>query len=196
MFANLGLEPMPKYEEPAESPVSTPELFEEYPLVLTTGARNFEFFHSEQREQAHMRATYPDPRVRINPKDAEKLGVEDQQWVWIEGVRGRCRQKVRIHEGMMEGVVEADHGWWFPEQDGNAPHLFGSFDSNINNLTENCNPGPYSFGADFRSTLCRIYPCTPENSEVMPGVEVVENGGFTKTPVYNNPAVAAYGQEE
>lgn len=196
MFSNLGLEPMPKYEEPAESPVSTPELFEKFPLVLTTGARNFEFFHSEQREQAHMRATYPDPRVRINPEDAKELGVSDNAWVWIEGKRGRCRQRALITEGIMKGVVEADHGWWFPEQDGNAPHLFGAFDSNINNLTENCNPGPYSFGADFRSTLCKIYPCTPENSAVMPGTEVVVNGGFTKNPEYGNPAVAAYGEQQ
>lgn len=202
MFSALGLEPMPQYEEPAQSPLSTPELFEEYPLVLTTGARNFEFFHSEQREQAHMRATYPDPRVRINPEDAAALGIEDGQWVWIEGTRGRCRQKARINEGMMKGVVEADHGWWFPEQDGNAPSLFGVFDSNINNLTENCNPGPYSFGADFRSLLCKIYSCDAANSEVMPGVEVIENGGFTKPEdlVYGNPAVAAkcsydYGKE-
>ena len=44
-----------------------------------------------------------------------------------------------------------------------APHLFGAFGSNINNLTENCNPGPYSFGADFRSTLCKIYRCSEED---------------------------------
>lgn len=193
MFAGLGLNPMPQYEEPAQSPYSTPELFEEYPLVLTTGGRNFEFFHSEQREQAHMRATYPDPRVRMNPADAAKYGVEDGQWVWIEGTRGRCRQKVRVNEGMMEGVVEADHGWWFPERDGNAPELFGVFDSNINNLTENCNCGEYSFGGDYRSLLCKIYPCTPENSQVTPGQQVVEQGGFTKLEdtVYNNPAVNA-----
>jgi anaerobic selenocysteine-containing dehydrogenase len=140
-----------------------------------------------------MRATYPDPRVRMNPADAAKYGVEDGQWVWIEGTRWRCRQKVRVNEGMMEGVVEADHGWWFPERDGNAPELFGVFDSNINNLTENCNCGEYSFGGDYRSLLCKIYPCTPENSQVTPGQQVVEQGGFTKLEdtVYNNPAVNA-----
>lgn len=190
MFANLGLDPMPEYEEPVWSPVSTPELYEDYPLVLTTGARNFEFFHSEQREQPHMRATYPDPQVRINPEDAEEMGVEQGQWVWIENPRGRCRQKVLINEGIMKGVVSADHGWWFPERDGNAPELFGVFDSNINNLTENCNPGPYSFGADFRSTLCKIYPCTPENSSVTPGMQTVDRGGFAE-PHYGGP-IAEY----
>lgn len=94
-------------------------------------------------------------------------------------------------EGMMEGVIEGDHGWWFPEKDADAPSLFGAFDSNINNLTENGNPGVYSFGADFRSTLAKIYPCTPENSAVMPGVQVIEKGGF-KEPEYTNPVIAGY----
>ena len=191
MFAMLGLPSMPFYEEPFESPVSRPDLFEKYPLVLTTGARNFEFFHSEQREQKHMRSFYPNPRLRINPADAKKYGIEDGQWVWIENDRGRCRQVAMVMEGMMEGVIEGDHGWWFPEQEANAPSLFGTFNSNINNLTENGNPGCYSFGADFRSTLAKVYPCTPENSGVMPGEQVVELGGF-KEPEYTNPTIAAY----
>ena len=37
---------------------------------------------------------------------------------------------------------------------------------------------------------------TPENSAVMPGTEVVVNGGFTKIPEYGNPAVAAYGEQQ
>ncbi len=194
MFANLGLDPLPNYEEPTESPVSTPELYKEYPLVLTTGARNFEFFHSEQREQPHMRATYPWPRVRINVEDAKELGIQDGEWVWIEGTRGRCQQKALVTEGIMKGVVEADHGWWFPERDGNAPSLYGVFESNINNLTPNGNPGPYSFGADFRSVLCKIYKCTPENSEILPGVQTVEKGGFHE-PDYGDIISMYYGHD-
>jgi len=36
---SLGYDPLPHYEEPPESPLSTPELAEKYPLVLTTGGR-------------------------------------------------------------------------------------------------------------------------------------------------------------
>ena len=145
-----------------------------------------------------MRATYPDARAsRINPEDAkgsafrQRLGVDRGQARPLPSARPLSP---RHHEGRRPGADARLVG--FPEQDGNAPHLFSAFDSNINNLTENCNPGPYSFGADFRSTLCRIYPCTPENSAVMPGTEVVVNGGFTKNPEYGNPAVAAYGEQQ
>ncbi|MFC1968261.1 molybdopterin-dependent oxidoreductase [Chloroflexota bacterium] len=45
----LGLDPLPVYKEPPESPVSTPELAESFPLVLTTGYRSPLFFHSQYR---------------------------------------------------------------------------------------------------------------------------------------------------
>jgi len=33
----LGYDPLPVFREPLESPVSTPALAQEYPLILTTG---------------------------------------------------------------------------------------------------------------------------------------------------------------
>ena len=38
MFRQFGEDPLPYYEEPQLSPVSTPDIAETYPLVLTTGA--------------------------------------------------------------------------------------------------------------------------------------------------------------
>jgi len=40
IFEMCGHDPLPSHNEPPESPVSTPELVEEYPLILTTGAKN------------------------------------------------------------------------------------------------------------------------------------------------------------
>jgi anaerobic selenocysteine-containing dehydrogenase len=34
---DLGFDPLPSYREPTESPVSTPALLEDYPLIITTG---------------------------------------------------------------------------------------------------------------------------------------------------------------
>jgi anaerobic selenocysteine-containing dehydrogenase len=34
---DMGFDPLPCHEEPAESPVSTPEVFEEYPLIMISG---------------------------------------------------------------------------------------------------------------------------------------------------------------
>jgi anaerobic selenocysteine-containing dehydrogenase len=42
----LGHDPLPFHEEPAESPISTPDVFEEYPLIMITG-RLRERLHSQ-----------------------------------------------------------------------------------------------------------------------------------------------------
>jgi anaerobic selenocysteine-containing dehydrogenase len=39
IFQQYGDDPLPYYEEPQHSPISSPEEFKEYPFVLTTGAR-------------------------------------------------------------------------------------------------------------------------------------------------------------
>lgn len=168
MFDAMGYHSLPYYEEPPESPVSTPELFEEYPLVLTTGKRHWEFFHSEHRNMPTMREFRPDPEVQIHPSDAGRLGIQDGDWVWIENQRGRARQVARVTPVMKEGVVCADHGWSFPEMEEAAPVLQGVFDVNINNLTTQCVVGETGYGAPYRCLLCKIYKCTPENSQVTP----------------------------
>lgn len=171
----MGYHDLPYFEEPPESPVTTPELFEQYPLVLTTGKRHWEFFHSEHRNMPTMREFRPNPEVEINPVDAEALGIADGDWVWIENQRGRCRQVAKLLPTVKQGVVVADHGWSFPETEEAAPNLQGIWDININNLTTQCVVGETGYGAPYRCLLCKVYKCTPENSEVMPSQVVAES---------------------
>ncbi len=42
----LGYDPLPVYKEPAESPVSRPDLATEYPLILITGVKQEMYTHS------------------------------------------------------------------------------------------------------------------------------------------------------
>ena len=58
-MAAFGYDPLPDYVEPAESPVSQPELAKEYPLVLTTGFRLYSFFHSAWTNIPMQRKFYP-----------------------------------------------------------------------------------------------------------------------------------------
>ncbi|MDY6821448.1 MAG: hypothetical protein SVN78_07500, partial [Deferribacterota bacterium] len=37
-------------------------------------------------------------------------------------------------EKMQDNMIHLEHGWWFPEEFGKLPHLFGVFRSNCNNL--------------------------------------------------------------
>ena len=174
----FGNDPLPSYEEPPESPLSTPKRYQEYPIVLTTGHRSFEFFHSEHRNQKTMREYHPLPRVRIHPETAAQYGIQDGQWVWIENQRGRCRQVAWVTEGMKPGCASAEHGWWFPETEGAEPNLYGVFDANINNLTSMMVIGETGYGAPYKGLLCKIYPCTEENSKIMPSEQVTRRGGW------------------
>ena len=178
MMEEFGHDPLPWYEEPRESPYSTPLLAQKYPLVLTTGYRSWEFFHSEHRQLRTMREFHPDPMVEVHPETAARYGVQEGDWVWIENQRGRCKQKVRFNKTMDPRVVMAEHGWWFPERKGAEPELFGVFDSNINNLTIQNDIGETGFGAPYVGLLCKIYKVDPTKDEVMPTKQVVELGGF------------------
>lgn len=178
LLKSWNLDPLPYYIEPNDSPYQTPERYKEYNLVLTTGRRSLEFFHSEHRQLKTMREFHPDPIIEVHPDAATERGIADGDWVWVENQRGRCQLKVMFNETLDPRVVSAEHGWWFPERKPEAPSLFGTFDSNINNLTPQCQNDQCGFGAPNACQLCKIYKVTPENSEVMPGEVVTEKGGF------------------
>ncbi|WP_165253015.1 molybdopterin-dependent oxidoreductase [Adlercreutzia sp. ZJ304] len=154
-YSNVGLDPLPYFEEPTPGPGSTPELLEEYPLVLTTGARNWSMFHSEHRQIKRMRALHPDPIVEVNPKTLEKFGIADGGYVWVENQYGRAKRKVRATEAVDERMCSTDHAWWLPE--GDPDKLYSVFDLNINNLVQ-WSPGKSGFGSNYKTALCRIYP--------------------------------------
>ena len=153
----IGLDPLPHYEEPLESPLSTPELAEKYPYVLTTGARPWGFFHSEQRQIPSLRALHPNPEVQMHPDVAEEKGIKEGDWVWIENNHGRCKQIAHITDTVLPNVINCDHAWWFPERDPNDGTFFGVFESNPNNLIPQCATGPTGFGAPYKNSLCTVY---------------------------------------
>jgi anaerobic selenocysteine-containing dehydrogenase len=157
VFERCGLDPLPYFEEPPESPVSTPEIAKEYPLVLITGARTWGFFHSEHRQIPLLRRMNPDPITEIHPRTAEALGIRDGDWVYIESRYGRCRQRAKITKGIDPRVVSSQHAWWFPEKPGSEPSLFGVWESNINLLLPSGWTGKSGLGYPFKSQMCRVY---------------------------------------
>lgn len=156
VLERCGADPLPGFEEPPESPVSTPELAKEYPLILTTGARTAVFFHSEHRQIPSLRKSNPDPLVEMHPDTAEKSGIKDGDWVVIENEHGRCRQRAKLTDGIHPQVVSAQHGWWFPEKPGPEPSLFGVWGSNINVLLPSGWTGKIGMGYPFKTQMCRI----------------------------------------
>jgi anaerobic selenocysteine-containing dehydrogenase len=157
-----GVDPLPSWHELPESPVA-PELSEKYPLVLTTGGRQQPYFVSNNRQIKSLRRMEPFPLVRMHPTTAEKYGIKDGDWVFIENQRGRITQKAKLVPEMDARVVNCDFGWWYPEA--GAPD-YGWRESNANILTTAAPPYDRYLGSyQLRALLCRIYPnpnCTIE----------------------------------
>jgi anaerobic selenocysteine-containing dehydrogenase len=157
LYAQVGLDPLPYFEEPMPGPISTPELYKEYPLILTTGARRLGLFHSEHRQIPHLRALHPEPLLEIHPNTAADLGLVTGDWVWVENNLGRAKRRVYLTEALDPRVCSTDHAWWYPEapsqmQDG----LFGLWDLNINQLIT-WQPGKSGLGSNYKTLLCKVY---------------------------------------
>lgn len=157
VLEEMGYDPLPRYREPPESPVSSPELYRQYPYILITGARVPGFFHTENRQIQRLRDLHRDPIVEIHPETAAKEGIREGEWVVIESSRGKVRQRAQFNLGLDPRVVAAQHAWWFPERK-DPGH--GWDESNINILTDNRleTSDPAMGATNVRTLLCRIYP--------------------------------------
>jgi anaerobic selenocysteine-containing dehydrogenase len=133
-------------------------ILEKYPFVLTNRRPRIAFFHSEHRQIPYLRELNPDPLVEIHPQNAAKLGIADGQWCEVYNQFGSTKFKAKVTCVVDEKTIHAQHGWWFPEEDGNAPNLYGTFRSNINNLIPNFHTGKLGFGAPAKCMLCNIKP--------------------------------------
>ena len=153
--ASKDYEPLPYYLEPAESPRGEDGLAEEFPLVMTGGRVPF-FHHNTLRNVPWLREIYPVPELWMYPTDAEKYGLEDGQWAWIESKRGKIRAVVSVTEGIKPGVVYMER-FWNPETLQTKTH--GWTEMNVNMLTKADAPfndvvGTYT----LRGFLVKVYP--------------------------------------
>jgi len=149
-----GSDPLPIYYEPPESPLSEPDMLEEYPFVLTSWKIPV-YIHSRGRQIKSLREKHPDPLILINRSAAKKIGIKAGDWVCIETKRGKIRQKAALSTNIDPRVVILEHGWWFPEK---VADLHGWYESNINVLTSSNPPYSRELGSvSLRGILCKIY---------------------------------------
>ncbi len=160
-----GHDPLPKYTEIPESPVSRPDLLVDYPYILNAGLRTPTFFHSANRNIPWLREIRPDPIVEIHPDTAAKHGIEEGDWVYITSPRGRAKERAKLNDGIDPQVIVAEHGWWFPEVK-DPGHGWDT--ANINILTDNSHESmdPVMGATNLRVLLCNISPCEAEQEEL------------------------------
>ena len=158
VLENWGYDPLPDHVEPPESPYRTPERFQEYPLILITGAKEPMYMHSQNRQVKSLRRLSSAPVIEINADTGHELGIRERDWVEVETVRGSLKMQAHLHTRIHPKVVAIPHGWWFPEMPG-PDHGIAQGCANV--LTDDdpelCDP---IFGSSpLKGLLCRIRQC-------------------------------------
>lgn len=138
---DFGYDGLPIYKEPVESPVSSPEIFADYPLVLTSGGRQKYFTHSQQHNIAQLLDFDPKPRIQIHPDDAAARGIQQDDSVEVSSLRGNVHFYADVTDIMKRGVVHCFHGW---------------NEANVNELTDDACLDPISGFPAFKSLLCEV----------------------------------------
>ncbi|MFC1861612.1 molybdopterin-dependent oxidoreductase, partial [Chloroflexota bacterium] len=156
LLEKYGLEPIPLFTWPKETYENDPEIAREYPVILITGSRemNYPFFHSQYRQIPRLREMQLFPKMLINPKLADELGIKDGDWSWVQTRNGKVRFKADVTERIHPRMVSVTHSWWYPEL---GPPTFGVFESNVNVLVDPflcADPGTGT--TELRGLLCKV----------------------------------------
>jgi len=145
----LNISPLPLFREPDESPVGSPDLWKDYPLVLTTGGRNLVYYHSSHRNIDSLKKRSPDPLLDIHPETAREMSIQDGEWVYLASPRGRVEIRANYDQDLHPRVVHAPHGYWYGVADG-WKRL------NINMLTDDQPLCPVTASVPIKALLCRV----------------------------------------
>jgi anaerobic selenocysteine-containing dehydrogenase len=150
MLRKYGYDGLPVYVEPTEGPLGSPELCEEFPLVLNTGARLQSAFRSQHLNIPGLLKIQPKPQVLIHPQDADARGISNGDKVWVESPRGKVGVWAKVTDDVMTGQVELNVG-------GGSPiHAEGWREANANYLTDWENRDPISGFPVYKALLCQV----------------------------------------
>lgn len=102
-------EHMVHWYEPVEAWPGS-EAMEKYPFILIS-TRHYLGYHTQYYDTEWTLETEPGPTVRINPKDAEALGIEDGQLVECYNDRGSAVATAVISSAIRPGMLVYPKGW-------------------------------------------------------------------------------------
>ncbi|MEM3551357.1 MAG: molybdopterin dinucleotide binding domain-containing protein, partial [Candidatus Bathyarchaeia archaeon] len=102
----VGHNPLPEFKQPAVVPD------DKFPLRLISGRMPFQANLVTQNIPMLMEIE-SENWAEINPKDAEKYGVKNGEYMVIESPLDSITVKAKVTEGIMPGVICVIHGFGF-----------------------------------------------------------------------------------
>ncbi len=102
---------LPHWEEPkpAGDEKEYPFYLHVYKTMALTGGRNANQPWLQPIFGPHLFERW-ESWVEINPEAAERLGISDRNWVWVESPVGKIKVRARIYKGAMPHVVNIPFG--------------------------------------------------------------------------------------
>jgi anaerobic selenocysteine-containing dehydrogenase len=142
VLADHGYPALPRFEEPALSPRSRPDLAERFPLVLTC-AKPLHFCESQHRNLPSLRRRVPDPIVELHPAAAGTRGIV---------------ARARLDASLAPEVVCGQHGWWEACAELGLPGYppLGPGTANLNAVLGQTPADPVSGSAPLRASVCEV----------------------------------------
>jgi anaerobic selenocysteine-containing dehydrogenase len=107
----LGLDPVPAYIPPRESPDSAPALAARYPLQLLSPPAN-SFLNTTFSHLKSFIKAERQPFIQLNAEDAAARGIADGEMVRVWNDRGSVQLLARISDRVNPGVAVALSIWW------------------------------------------------------------------------------------
>jgi len=150
VLEEYGYDALPVYTEPAESPLSRPDLAEDFPLVFNSGARSTADLHGLHQTVPELRKEKPLPTVMIHPADAGPRGIADGDRVRLSTARGSVEMFARVTEDIVPGAIEASAMGGLPD----APEEWRK--ANVNRLTDLRRYDPISGFPVYKALLCQV----------------------------------------
>lgn len=106
-----GLDPLPAFIPPRESPDSSPELAARYPLQLISPPANT-FLNTTFSHLSSFLKSEREPFIQLSAPDAAHREINDGDTVRVWNDRGECRLTARITDRVKPGVAVALSIWW------------------------------------------------------------------------------------
>ncbi|MCP4297063.1 MAG: molybdopterin-dependent oxidoreductase [Proteobacteria bacterium] len=112
----FGYDSLPDYVEPPYSPISSPEIATEFPLVCITGTRSIEYYSTLGIEVTPLRKKRPWPSLEIAPETARKYQLTENDWVVIDtpDAPHSIKRKVCILPELHPDVINVEGLWYMP----------------------------------------------------------------------------------
>jgi anaerobic selenocysteine-containing dehydrogenase len=113
----LGISRLPTFKE-VSTQRFTKEQFERYPLHMTNGKEGA-YFSSGYRHIEGMKKHSAEAICELNPSTAAKYGLKEGEMIYIESLKGRIQQRLKLSDHVHPRVLITAFGWWDTEAEDN-----------------------------------------------------------------------------